>query len=66
MAKYYIYSPDGITIEREKPYYTSKKKALEAFDKFKERYFAQGFYSSSKYGRIPTDSLSSFCKVIIK
>jgi len=31
-AKYEVLSPDGFTIEFDKPYYTSKKKAYEAFD----------------------------------
>jgi hypothetical protein len=56
--KYEVLSPDGFTIEFDKPYYTSKKKAYEAFDKWKKRYEGQGYYSSNN-GRIPLDELEN-------
>ena len=64
MAKYQVLSPDGFTIEREPSYYTSKKKAMEAFLKFKENYQRQGYYSSSKYGRIHLSDLGDYCQLI--
>ena len=36
MTKYEVLSPDGFTIEFDRPYYISKKKAFEAFDKWKD------------------------------
>ena len=38
MQKFEVLSPDRITIEFDIPYYTSKEKAFEAFDKWKKRY----------------------------
>jgi len=29
--KYQVLSPDGFTLERDVPFYTSRKKAIEAF-----------------------------------
>jgi hypothetical protein len=55
-----VLSPDGFTIEFDKPYYTSKKKAFEAFDKWKKRYEVQGYYSSNN-GRISLDELENYC-----
>jgi hypothetical protein len=60
--KYQILSPDGFTIEREPYFYTSKKKALETFDKWKKNYERQGYYSSSKYGRITLSELEDYCQ----
>jgi hypothetical protein len=60
--KYQILSPDGFTIEREPYFYTSKKKAMEAFDKWKKNYEHQGYYSSSKYGRITLSELEDYCQ----
>ena len=62
MTKYQVLSPDGFTIEFDKPYYTSKKKAFEAFDKWKERYKLQGYYSSNN-GRIPLEDLENHCSI---
>jgi hypothetical protein len=55
-------SPDGFTIEFEHPYYTSLKKALDAFDKWMKRYEVQGYYSSNK-GRIPLNELIDYCTI---
>jgi len=58
--KYIVLSPDGFTIEFERSYYTSKKRAMEAFNKWKERYVIQGYYSSNR-GRISLDELEQYC-----
>ena len=50
--KYQALSPDGFTFDYGVSYYTSKKKMFEAFDKWKEQYKQQGYYSSATYGRI--------------
>lgn len=58
--KYQILSPDGFTIERDVQYYTSMKKANDAFKKWKKRYETQGYYSF-RGGRIPLDDLEYYC-----
>ena len=58
-----VLSPDGFTIEFAKPYYPSKKKAFEAFDKWKKRYELQGYYSSNEYGRIPLGELENYMSI---
>jgi hypothetical protein len=64
MAKrYQVISPDGFTIEFDVWAYPSKKKAKEAFEKWKERYTRQGYYSSVKYGRIPLAELENYCQI---
>jgi hypothetical protein len=60
--KYQVLSPDGITIEFDHWSYTSKKKMMEAYDRWAKRYEAQGYYSSSSYGRIPLDELQEYCQ----
>lgn len=62
--KYIVLSPDGFTIEREVASYTSKKKAMEAFTKWKENYSRQGYYSSVKYGRINLSDLVDYCQFV--
>ena len=59
MTRYEVFSPDGFTIEFDRPYYTSKEKAFEAFDKWKERFRRQGYYSSNN-GRIPLEDLEDY------
>jgi hypothetical protein len=49
-------------LERDVPFYTSRKKAIEAFNKWKENYKQQGYYSSVKYGRIHLDDLIDYCE----
>jgi hypothetical protein len=61
MAKYQVLSPDGITIEFDKPHYRSMKKAFEAFNIWKKRYEFQGYYSSNN-GRIDLDYLECHCQ----
>jgi hypothetical protein len=60
MTNYEVLSPDGFTIEFDKPYYTSKEKAMTAFNEWKERYRRQGYYSSNN-GRISLDELEKYC-----
>jgi len=62
MTRYEVLSPDGFTIEFDRPYYISKKNAIEAFDKWKERYKLQGYYSSNN-GRIPLEELEDYMSI---
>lgn len=62
--KYQILSPDGFSLERDVIGYTSRKKAMFAFNQWKERFSAQGYYSSTKYGRIPLEDLEDYCQFI--
>lgn len=61
--KYRILSPDGFTIEFGVEHYPSSKKMMESFEKWKQRYEGQGYYSSNEYGRIPLDELFDYCFV---
>ena len=65
MARYQVLSPDGLIIEN-KLTYSSEKEALEAFDKWKERFVIQGYYSSTTYGRIELNELHQYCQLIKK
>jgi hypothetical protein len=60
MTKYEVLSPDGFTIEFDKPYYESSQLAFEGFDRWKKRYEVQGYYSSNDYGRIPLEDLEDY------
>ena len=60
--KWTILSPDGFTIEFGVPHYTSSKKMMESFEKWKQRYEGQGYYSSNGR-RIPLDELFEHCFV---
>jgi Ca2+-binding EF-hand superfamily protein len=57
-----VLSPDGFTIEFDKPYYTSKEMAMDAFHEWKERYRRQGYYSSNN-GRIPLEDLENYMSI---
>lgn len=61
--KYIVLSPDGITIEFDRPHYTSMEKAEQAFENWKKRYEFQGYYSTNGY-RIPLNDLKQHCKFI--
>jgi hypothetical protein len=58
--KYQVLSPDGFTIEFDKWTYPSKKQMMESFNKWKQRFTFQGYYSSNNYGRIPLDELEDY------
>ena len=60
--KYDVISPDGFSIHREDTY-TSRKAAMAAFNEWKERYRAQGYYSSTNYGRIALEDLEQYCQL---
>ena len=62
--KYQVLSPDGFTIERDVNYYPSRKKMMEAFNKWRENYSQQGYYSSVKFGRIHLTDLVDYCQFI--
>lgn len=59
-----VISPDGFTIDFSINFYRSYKKAKEAFDKWRQRYITQGYYSSTQYGRIPLEDLEDYCTFI--
>lgn len=59
---YEVLSPDGFTIEMDIVKYPNIKKAIESFNKWKQRYVLQGYYSSNKYGRIPLNELRNYCE----
>jgi hypothetical protein len=59
-----VLSPDGFTIEREPVSYKNIKAAMTAFKKWKKNYEAQGYYSSTKHGRIHLLDLEDFCEFI--
>ena len=61
--KWRILSPDGFTIEFGVDHYTSSEQMRESFEKWKQRYEGQGYYSSNEYGRIPLDELENYCFV---
>jgi hypothetical protein len=63
--KYIVLSPDGITIEYDRPYYTSMKKAEQAFEIWKKRYEFQGYYSTNGK-RISLEDLKDYCSFIKK
>jgi hypothetical protein len=63
--KYQVLSPDGFTLERDVPYYKSRKKAMQSLVNWIENYRAQGYYSSAKYGRIPLVDIIDFCEFSI-
>lgn len=67
MAKkrYIVLSPDGFTIHPTDTY-RSLKDAKDAFIEWKKRYENQGYYSSSRYGRIPLEDLEDFCEFVEK
>lgn len=61
-TEYNVLSPDGFPIFRELTY-PSKKKAFDAFNEWKERFVAQGYYSSTS-GRIELGELADNCTLV--
>ncbi len=64
-VKYNIISPDGFSIHMIDTY-PSPDAAWNAFEKWRERYEHQGYYSSPRYGRIPLNELKDYCTLIIE
>lgn len=63
-AKMYdVISPDGITIRIGVPPFKSVKERDAYFKSWKERFEAQGYYSSNT-GRIPLEDLTDHCQWI--
>lgn len=62
-TRYDVLSPDGFAIHPTKTYW-SKKEAETAFEEWKKRYELQGYYSSSKHGRIPLEDLHEYCEIV--
>ena len=60
--EYNVLSPDGFAIHHENTY-TSKKKAEEAFKKWRDAYKAQGYYSW-RGERIPLNELHQYCQLV--
>ena len=60
--KYDVISPDGFSIHFSDTY-PSKKKAREAFEKWKKNFERQGYYSSTSHGRIPLEDLEQYCEL---
>lgn len=61
--RYGVLSPDGFTIEREVKTYPTMNKAKTAFNKWKERFVSQGYYSYRGM-RIDIDQLEYHCSFI--
>lgn len=57
-----VISPDGFSIDAVATY-SSEEEAIAAFNAWKKRFEAQGYYSSNR-GRIALDELASHCKII--
>jgi hypothetical protein len=62
MKTYNIISPDGFSIHPTETY--TDNNLLTKFNQWKSNYKQQGYYSSTKYGRIPLESLEDYCQVI--
>ena len=61
--KFDVISPDGFSIHFSDTYKT-KEDAITAFCEWKKRYETQGYYSSTKYGKIPLDELENYCQIV--
>jgi outer membrane protein assembly factor BamA len=62
MKTYRIISPDGFDIERDTTY--KKEDIKDAIKRFKERYKAQGYYSTSNREHISLKDLSDYIEII--
>ena len=60
--EYDVISPDGFAISFSDTY-ESVEKAKEAFENWKKRFEAQGYYSSNS-GRIPLSELEEYCTIV--
>jgi hypothetical protein len=61
--KFDVISPDGFSIHFSDTYKT-KEDAITAFCEWKKRYETQGYYSSTKFGKIPLDELENYCQIV--
>ena len=61
--KFRILSPDGFDLNREQTVYKGPIQVLRALINFRNRYSAQGYYSSN-YGRIELRDIPDSCSVI--
>ena len=61
--KFDVISPDGFSIHFSDTYKT-REEAITAFCEWKKRYETQGYYSSTKYGKIPLDELENYCQIV--
>lgn len=63
---YQILSPDGFPISQD--IYRNKKQAKLAFEKWKQSFYLQGFYSQLCYNgykrEIPLNQLEDYCQLI--
>lgn len=62
-VRYDVLSPDGFSIHISDTY-SSKKKAIAAFEEWKKQFERQGYYSSTNYGRIPLEDLADYCQLV--
>lgn len=60
--RYRILSPDGFDIAFDKTYTIDE--ISSAFEEFKNRYKAQGYYSTSNRDRIDLDDLEDYCTIV--
>lgn len=64
-TSYYVLSPDGFAIERDRTHATAEL-AWRAFKPWKKGYDRQGYYSTYKNGErfeIPLDKLREHCTI---
>lgn len=59
-----VVSPDGFAIERDVYAYKSRTAAMGAFKEWAARFKQQGYYSSTKHGKIHLLDLEDFCEFI--
>jgi hypothetical protein len=62
MKKFIVFSPDGFTLEFEPKEHDSIERARAEILSWKQRFKAQGYYSSNS-GRIPFDDIQDYCRI---
>lgn len=63
--RYFVVSPDGFSIERDRSYETPED-AWAAFDQWEKRYEVQGYYSTfrgTERIQIPLEELKAACEL---
>lgn len=63
LVRYDVISPDGFSISRTE-YYCSKAEAFAAFEKWKQNFEQQGYYSTADWEHIPVHQLHEFCTLV--